>query len=117
MEEQFDFVVDLDPTFNSRMDGMRDQLRMSPHVLTEVKEVAIRLIDISQGDSDMSEDRKGFLAEELKDEIRNLGQKLYDLGGLTLMQYVVYCISQFFKHPSDQRCLDFAWDGIGEWRC
>jgi hypothetical protein len=56
-----------------------------------------------------SEDRAVYLGEN-KPRVREIGEKLNKLGGYNLMLWVAYQVPQH-----DQRELECAWHGIGEW--
>lgn len=58
-----------------------------------------------------SQDRCVYLGPH-KARSREIGQRLYELGGMSLMIYAIGHVIGF-----DQRELDYAWDGIGEWHC
>lgn len=122
VEEAVDFVVHLGGSFNElkqRMLYIHNAITTDPELLAVVKELSAQLIGISQAEDDMSEHRKSFLTDDpnIKRDIRQVGVDLNELGGLSMMQYVHYRIRPLLKHPSDGRCLEFAWDGIGEWSC
>ena len=56
------------------------------------------------------EDRSPFL-ESNRARTKELGERLWEIGGLNLMQEV---LAQMPKY--DQPELDCAWDSIGDWR-
>jgi|APSaa5957512535_1039671.scaffolds.fasta_scaffold215431_1 hypothetical protein len=45
--------------------------------------------------------------------VRTIGKCLYRMGGVELMR----SIESWISDSGDKRELDYAWDGIGEWRC
>lgn len=56
-----------------------------------------------------SEDREVFLGEN-KSRVREIGEKLHELGGYNLMLGAWQCVQK-----PDQLELTHAWDGIGLW--
>lgn len=58
-----------------------------------------------------SEDRCVYLGEH-KTRSREIGQKLYDLGGHEFMMYGFQNVCSY-----DQVELNHAWHGIGQWQC
>lgn len=81
--------------------------------LNEATDLINELVSMSQNNLEPldSEDRCIFLGEN-KTRVREIGQKLHDLGEMDLMIHAANQIIGF-----DQRELDYAWDGIGEWKC
>ena len=69
-----------------------------------------RLLEFSlNAGSRHSVDRVVYLGQHLA-EVITIGEALNEIGGYDLMQAVASEIPQI-----DQRELDYAWDGIGEW--
>ncbi len=56
---------------------------------------------------------EGYLTSEA-DEVRQIGQRLYDKGGMEMMRraHTVFAASR----PNHARNLEMVWDGIGGWR-
>lgn len=67
------------------------------------------LVNLSRQDKRGECDRSPYL-ENLQ-VVQNIGRKLYQMGGISLMRSVAYSTPQ-----RDQRELDYAFDGIGGWR-
>jgi hypothetical protein len=44
-----------------------------------------------------------------------IGQVLHDMGGLNLMQAVCLRVMKLLKN-NNARLLEYAWDGIGDWK-
>ena len=116
------FEIDLDPDFEPRMQALNFLVAKNHEIRQAVMDSMGKLVDVSMSDTVMGEDRESFLAEKVKPHVRKIGQDLNDLGnsysegvGFGLMQFTMYMCTQFFRDPSDARCLEFAWDGIGEW--
>jgi hypothetical protein len=71
-----------------------------------------RLIELSvNAGYELSSDRVVYLGHDLA-EVIAIGEELNSIGGIDLMQAVASEIPHI-----DQRELDYAWDGIGEWLC
>lgn len=78
----------------------------------EAKTLVAELINLSidcQEPTD-SEYREVFLAEKNKPKVRQIGEKLHELGGHNLMIGAWQCIPKY-----DQLELTHAWDGVGIW--
>lgn len=112
-----DFIINIDPpgikeahaAFNTRLEN-------EPELLEWFHKSASCLTAISYLESDLTETRVAFLTEDpdLKADIRKIGRQAHAQGGLVAMHALfAYCT---FKGPSDARTLEFAWDGIGDWR-
>ena len=78
---------------------------------TEIEVLQNELGGFSANNTDLSSDRDCYLGAN-KERTRQIGERLNSIGGFNLMQQVAESIPLV-----DQRELDFAWDGIGEWRC
>lgn len=110
-------VVTLDPGYEFRMADQLIELKDNKEKRVLLLNTATRLIEISCTHPCNTEDRNVFLCDEEKEEVRALGTALNDAGGLTLMQFCCEFCRELFMGRSDARFLEFAWDGIGEWRC
>ena len=72
-----------------------------------------RLMGMSDGNPTEGAERRVFLtydAEPLQDA-REIGQSLWDQGGINLMHFALLCMD-----VRDQAELSASWDKIGEWR-
>lgn len=123
---KLDYVVNLDSGFDNAMVAVHEILHANPGVRHKLSEIISELAEISYNEKDMSENRKGFLVDdpELKKKIYDCGTAIHLLGenlqeglGFRLMQYVHLTLNPLLRGPSDGRTLEFAWDGIGNWRC
>ena len=65
------------------------------------------------------ERREAYLTSNEADRARivAIGEELNSEGGLYLMRFVAENCRPTMKGPHDLRTLDFAWNGIGDWRC
>jgi len=113
----FDFAILADPGYHDRLKEMDAQVQASTELQNVVITAAALLIEISKADGDMTENRESFLEPELAKQVAEIGEVLNEAGGFLLMQYVAEFSATKFRHPSDMRMLEFAWDGIGDWRC
>ena len=115
-----DFEIDLTPPHQEAAFTQISQTMMSnPEFLRIIERAMGELIGISWAEDVMGENRRGFLVTPGPTHIaiQRIGVTLNDTGGLTLMQFVAEAIRGLLRHPSDSRSLEFAWHGIGEWRC
>ena len=70
----------------------------------------LRTMSLAQG-CKMTPDRSVYLGAN-KCRVREIGQRLHNIGGWDSMLYAASFIPSY-----DHRELDWAWDGIGEWKC
>ncbi len=115
-------VVDATPTgHEALMYHIVQTLRENPEFNDKFSRVMGELCYYSwiESTDGMDEDREAFLTSNPKHRARivELGKELHEVGGLGLMQLMAQVIGPMFKGPSDLRTLDYAWDGIGDWRC
>lgn len=76
----------------------------------EAKNLVAELMNLSINcNAPIDEYREVFLGEN-KSRVREIGEKLHELGGYNLMLGAWQCVP---KH--DQLELTYAWDGIGVW--
>ena len=75
------------------------------------REIIAELLGMTQGDDRAQDDenRSPFLKSN-RARTKELGQKLYEIGGLALMQKALSEIPKY-----DQAELDCAWDNVGDW--
>jgi hypothetical protein len=78
----------------------------------EAKTLVAELINLSLNCQEPidSEYREVFLAENNKPRVKQIGEKLHELGGHNLM---IGAWQSIPKH--DQLELTYAWDGVGVW--
>lgn len=113
-----DFVqINIDPNYKKEMDILWVEMKNNPQLKLFVLRSVETLVMISSADHDMSEDRQSFLNPKLKDDLTALGTLINETGGFRLMQLIAEVAMPLYTHPSDSRMLEFAWDGIGDWRC
>jgi hypothetical protein len=113
-----DFVqVNIDPNYKQEMDALWEKIKDDAFLRLELLAMARELIHISMNDKDRTENRQSFLDPMKKEQIEGIGKRANELGGFRLMQMVAEVAMPMYAHPSDSRMLEFAWDGIGDWRC
>lgn len=79
--------------------------------MTETEIVAELLAMVVSDQRDRDDENRSPFLESNRAKTRELGQQLWQLGGIHLMQRA------WGKIPRhDQRELEHCWDGIGEWR-
>lgn len=78
---------------------------------TEIVNIQSELLNMSYADTRLpSDENRAPFSGTNRARVRGLGERLNQLGGLSLM--VSVCESM---PKCDQRELECAWDGIGEW--
>ena len=113
-----DFVqINIDPNYEKEMDILWVEMKNNPQLKLFVLRSVKTLVMISSADHDMSEDRQSFLNPKLKDDLTALGTLINETGGFRLIQLIAEVAMPLYAHPSDSRMLEFAWGGIGDWRC
>lgn len=113
-----DFVqINVDPNYKQEMDALWDRIKLDAFLRLEFLALARELVQISVHDTDMTENRQSFLDPKKKEQIEGIGKRANELGGFRFMQMVAEAAMPMYAHPSDSRMLEFAWDGIGDWRC
>lgn len=57
------------------------------------------------------------VGEAVRQGVRTLGERLHELGGVQLMQDVLYRVAEIDPASTDHRVsvMDKRWDGIGVW--
>ena len=119
----FDFIYDMDPEFNDKMDETHKIVQSYSELIVLVDESVRMLIKVSEDDKDLTENRMVFVDEKIKPHVRNIGEIIHKAGekhaegfGFRLMQYVASKAGLSFVDQSDSRVLEFAWNNIGEWQ-
>lgn len=110
-------TVTYDPDYVARMHMIGQTIQNDQIFRAKVEVWMGELIYIAWCDKVMDENRYAFLAAEHKDRVQEIGNAINDMGNIGLMQYVSEVIRGMVPHPVDIRTLEFAWDGIGEWKC
>ena len=76
------------------------------------QEIISELLAMTQADDrDQGDENRSPFLEFNRERVRELGERLWEMGGLPLMQKA---LSQMPK--PDQHELDCAWDSVGDWR-
>jgi hypothetical protein len=113
-----DFVqINTDPNYKQERDALWEAIKTDTFLRLEVLALACELVHISVNDTDRTENRQSFLDPMKKKQIEGIGKRANELGGFRLMQAIAEIAAPHYAHPSDGRMLEFAWDGIGDWRC
>jgi len=109
------------PGHDALMAHIAQTLREQPEFNAKFSRIMGELCYYSWVDltEDMDVEREAFLTSNAKHRARivEIGEELNKTGGLSLMQFTASVIGPMFKGPVDLRTLEYAWDGIGEWRC
>lgn len=77
----------------------------------EIRQHLMTLLKLSLQSDFEDAGREPFTGENLE-QVRAIGEDLNRWGGMALMQAVSDRIPSY-----DHRDIDYAWDGIGQWRC
>lgn len=89
---------------NSQVNLIRELLSLARGIILEQEEQNIPWVD-----------RGCFLHPRIEARVKAIGEALHGLGGYDLMQW--FCQCDLLSIP---RCwhreLDYAWDGIGDWK-
>jgi hypothetical protein len=72
----------------------------------------LREISFSNNQPD-NEDRDCYMGE-YRNEVYGIGEILNQCGGFALMQQVAMSVPVKFEY--DRHELNYAWDGVGDWR-
>ena len=82
----------------------------------EVENLLAELIVIGKGDDFLSE-RPGYGFNSQCRHIRSIqiARRLHDMGGLPLMDWVRFKVKRKLKAQLASH-LDYAWDGVGDWK-
>ena len=70
------------------------------------------LLLMSLKNKDIHPDREVFLHPDRLDKVKSIGSLLFSIGKHSLMYQCADIVPRY-----DQRELDMAWDGVGDWRC
>lgn len=87
----------------------------------EVADLAAELLLMAESDPHRdTENAHSFLADK-KERVREIGQRLDELGGFDLMLVVYEHVWKMLQPvtpnwPAYSRGLEMAWDDIGSWR-
>ena len=85
------------------------------HAQAEVDKLVEELVRIGKTDDFLSErPMGGFNMEKRHIRARDIGKRLYDLGGFELMEYVIKKIRKRLT-PNLAAHLSFAWADVGGW--
>ncbi|WP_414553412.1 hypothetical protein [Anabaena sp. CCY 0017] len=80
-----------------------------PQICLEQK-IIIELLKFSINDRTRGDNRSPYCGQNLE-QVRSIGEKLNKLGGFDLMHLAGDLVPIY-----DQRNLDHAWNGIGDWK-
>jgi hypothetical protein len=64
---------------------------------------------------EFDENRAVFLHPENKPRVFEIGNALFQLGGISVMRSAAEQVKASVKVPGDVPELNYAWDGIGTW--
>ena len=82
----------------------------------EVEKMLEELIRIGKEDDFLSLSiGQGFNMDKRHIRARAIGKRLYDLGGMNLMLWTLKKVQRRLKRQLAEH-LEYAWDGVGEWK-
>lgn len=83
----------------------------------EVEALARELVKMGNDDPNLTNEHyDGFLGGRQIDRTREIGQRLFELGGHKLMLMVFETVKPHLKSFAGPKHLEYAWNGIGDWR-
>lgn len=109
-------VIDIggdDPEYHER----RESAERGDKLDNESESLLSELISIGEADKFLCEDvEEGFDSYRRNLRVREIGERLNEIGGFNLMQSICMRISMQIGHCK-AREIEMAWDGIGRWLC
>lgn len=109
-------VIDIggdDPKYHER----RESAERGDKLDDESESLLSELISIGEADRFLCEDaEEGFDSCSRNIRVREIGERLNEIGGFELMQSVCIRISMRLG-PCRAREIEMAWDRIGRWLC
>jgi hypothetical protein len=105
------------------MDWLMDWLKdlfghapIAPEKRPEVENLLNELIKIGKDDDFLSErPGQGFNSQCRNIRSIQIGRRLYEMGGLGLMEWVRFKVKRKLKAQIASH-LDYAWDGVGDYK-
>ncbi|KAJ3040751.1 hypothetical protein HDV00_010508 [Rhizophlyctis rosea] len=87
----------------------------------KIKMAIKKLYRIMQDDKTTGPKRLSFQNPAVKNTVRSIGEELNAWEGMPAMHLAYYGVDYLgmrngVNQLGDLRCLDYAWDGIGDWR-
>jgi hypothetical protein len=109
--EQFRYLKEIDDSYQVSRHFARQLIAAEnyPRICLEQK-IIIELLKFSINDRTYGEDRSPYYGQNFE-RVREIGEKLNLLGGFDLMRLACDLVPIY-----DQRNLDYAWNGIGDWK-
>lgn len=110
-----DFIhINIGDIFN--LEGFIQRITSDPELMEKLSNACMMLICLSAADPHGPEDeeRNPWFDRE---HVRYIGEYLYSLGQEAAMQLAIHMCRDLFYGRYDARALEFAWDGIGQFRC
>lgn len=87
-----------------------------PQKRPEVENLLAELVKIGQNEDFLSETPgAGFNSQCRNVRSIQIGRRLQEMGGLTLMEWVRFKVKRKLKEQIASH-LDYAWDRVGDWR-
>ncbi len=109
--EHFGFIKEIDDSYQASRHLARQLIAAEncPQICLEQK-IIIELLKFSINDRTYGDDRSPYCGQNFE-RVREIGEKLNKLGGFDLMRLACDLVPIY-----DQRNLDYAWNGIGDWK-
>ena len=71
----------------------------------------------NQDNYDCDEDGDKIIKKEPRSQIKEIGNKIYQRGGMTALRGNYYIMVNFMTTNREVKAVEFYWDGVGEWQC
>jgi hypothetical protein len=109
--EHFRYLKEIDDRYQVSRHLARQLIAAEnyPQICIEQK-IIIELLKFSINDRTRGDNRSPYSGQNFE-QVRSIGEKLNKLGGFDLMRLACDLVPIY-----DQRNLDYAWNGIGDWK-
>ena len=71
----------------------------------------------NQDNYDCDEDGDKIIKKEPRSQIKEIGNKIYQRGGMTALRANYYTMVNFMTINREVKAVESYWDGVGEWQC
>ena len=70
----------------------------------------------NQDNYDCDEDGDKIIKKEPRSQIKEIGNKIYQRGGMTALRANYYTMVNFMTINREVKAVESYWDGVGEWQ-
>jgi uncharacterized protein YycO len=67
-------------------------------------------------ENDCDEDGDKIIKKEPRSQIKEIGNKIYQRGGMTALRANYYTMVNFMTINREVKAVESYWDGVGEWQ-